>query len=162
MRTRRNRRTFPRRSAVLTVGALAALAGPVSATAQTTEGSAVIAVVDAFHTALASGDSTTALAQLTSDVTILESGNVETLEQYRSGHLRGDMRFAQAVRRERGELSVTVHGDVAWAHGTSVTTGRMGDRDIDSQGAELMVLTRRDGRWMIAAIHWSSRARRAP
>jgi hypothetical protein len=38
----------------------------------------------------------------------------------------------------------------------------MGDRDIDSQGAELMVLTRRGGRWMIAAIHWSSRARRAP
>jgi hypothetical protein len=89
MPPRRTRLTPPRRSAALTVGALAALAVPVTAAAQSTEETAVIAVVDAFHTALASGDSTTALAQLTPDVTILESGNVETLEQYRSGHLRG-------------------------------------------------------------------------
>ena len=118
------------------------------------------AVVDAFHAALSSGDSTTALAQLASDVTILESGGVETLEQYRAGHLTGDMRFAQAVRREQGEIHVTVMGEVAWAHSTNVTSGRMGEREINSQGAELMVLAREDGRWRITAIHWSSRQRR--
>ncbi len=134
-----------------------ALGAPVFA--QSDE-AAVVAVVDAFHSALSSGDSATALAQLADDVTILESGGVETLEQYRSGHLMGDMRFAQAVTRERGEIRVTVEGDVAWAHSTNVTRGSMGDREINSQGAELMVLARDGERWMIKAIHWSSRQRR--
>lgn len=127
--------------------------------AQSAEQSAVVAVVDAYHSALAAGDSATALAQLAPDVVILESGGVETLEQYRSGHLAGDMRFARAVTRERGEIEVTVVGDVAWAHSTSTTAGRLGDREIDSRGAELMVLSRTDGVWRIRAIHWSSRQR---
>ena len=122
--------------------------------------SSVIAVVDAYHSALASGDSATALTLLADDVTILESGGVETKAEYRSGHLRGDMAFAQAVPRDRGEIHVQMAGDVAWAWSTSVTQGRMGDRDVNSQGAELMVLQRVDGAWKIKAIHWSSRARR--
>ena len=132
------------------------------AQAQSDAEAAVIAVVDAFRAALASGDSMTALSQLADDVMILESGGVETLEQYRSGHLRGDMQFAQTMNRERGEITVTVLGDVAWAHSTSVTTGRRGDREVSSQGAELMVLARVDGRWLIKAVHWSSRQRRSP
>ena len=32
--------------------------------------------------------------------------------------------------------------------------------EINSQGAELMVLAREDGAWKIKAIHWSSRQRR--
>jgi ketosteroid isomerase-like protein len=117
-------------------------------------------VIEAFHAALAAGDSTAALSHLADDVTILESGGVEDKDHYRSGHLAGDMRFAQAVRRERGDVSVEVVGDVAWAHSTSVTQGRMGDREIDSQGAELVVLGRERGVWRIKAIHWSSRQRR--
>jgi ketosteroid isomerase-like protein len=93
-------------------------------------------------------------------VTILESGGVEDKSHYRSGHLAGDMRFAQAVPRQRGEITVTVRGDVAWAHSTSVTEGRMGEREINSQGAELVVLAREGGTWRIQAIHWSSRQRR--
>lgn len=144
-----------------TVSVLAScvLATASAVSAQSAE-AAVTAVVDTFHAALSSGDSAAALTRLAEDVTILESGGVETLEQYRSGHLVGDMRYAQAVNRERGEIRVTVLGDVAWAHSTNVTTGRMGEREINSQGAELMVLARQDGRWLIKAIHWSSRQRR--
>ena len=120
----------------------------------------VAVVIDAYHAALAAGDSTTALRHLAPDVTIIEGGRVENKEQYRSGHLAGDMRFAQAVRRERGEMQVRVLGDVAWAHSTSITQGRLGDRQINSQGAELMVLAREGGAWRIRAIHWSSRQRR--
>ena len=40
---------------------------------------------------------------------------------------------------------------------TSVRQGRMGDREINSRGAELVVLAREDGTWKIRAIHWSSR-----
>lgn len=138
--------------------ALLGFALPPSLLAQ--EDERVTAVVDAYHGALAAGDSATALSLLADDVTILESGGVETKEQYRSGHLAGDMRFAQAVPRERSEITVQVRGDVAWAWSTSVTEGRMGEREINSQGAELMVLTRQAGEWRISAIHWSSRQRR--
>ena len=93
-------------------------------------------------------------------MTILESGGVEDKESYRSGHLAADMRFAQSVPRERGEIHVKFLGDVAWAYSTSITQGRIGDREINSQGAELMVLAREDGAWKITAIHWSSRQRR--
>ena len=139
---------------------LAAAAAALLASSAEAQEREVAEVVGAFHDALASGDSTTALNLLADDVIILESGGAETKEQYRSGHLMGDMSFAQAVPRERGAINVTISGDVAWAHSMSVTQGRRGDREINSQSAELMVLTRADGRWLIRAIHWSSRQRR--
>jgi hypothetical protein len=120
----------------------------------------VVAVVDAFHAALAVGDSTTALSLLAENVVILENGSKEDKTHYRSGHLSGDIRFAQAVPRQRSEIEVRIVGGVAWAHSTSISQGQMGERTIDSQGAELMVLVRETGVWKINAIHWSSRARR--
>lgn len=119
----------------------------------------VVAVVDAFHEALVAGDSTAALALLSDDVVILEGGGVETKDEYRSGHLAGDMRFAAAVPAERGAMEVRRSDDVAWAWSTSVRQGRMGEREIDSRGAELVVLRRDEGDWRITAIHWSSRSR---
>lgn len=117
----------------------------------------VVAVVEAFHRALSAADSIGALSLLTDEVVILENGQSENKDHYRSGHLAGDIRFAQAVRRERSEIRVEVVGEVAWAHSTDETRGQMGDRTIDSRGAELMVLVREEERWKIAAIHWSSR-----
>jgi ketosteroid isomerase-like protein len=117
--------------------------------------------VDAFHRALAEGDSVSALALLDEDVTILESGGVEDKEHYRSGHLAGDMRFAASVPRERGDVEVRVVGDVAWAWSTNVAQGRLGEREVNSQGAELVVLRRQAEGWRIVAIHWSSRQRRS-
>ncbi|MHC4822000.1 MAG: hypothetical protein ACYTDX_09825, partial [Planctomycetota bacterium] len=72
---------------------------PRTAAGQECEEARVVAVIEAFHDALAAEDSTTALAQLADDVTILESGGVEDKTHYRSGHLSGDMRFARAVPR---------------------------------------------------------------
>jgi len=138
----------------------ASLLNPPTLAAQTSDETEVIAVVEGFHAALASGDSTGALAFLAEDVTILESGGVEDKAHYRSGHLAGDMRFAQAVPRERSPLQITLVGDVAWAHSTNVAQGQIGDREVNSQGAELVVLVRDGSAWVIKAIHWSSRARR--
>lgn len=135
---------------------LAVTAGGV--VAQDTRHGDVVAVVDAFHAALAAGDSATALSLLADDVVVLESGGTEDKDHYRSGHLAGDMRFAAAVPREREAVRVTVVGDVAWAWSTNRAQGRMGDREIDSNGAELVVLTHAAGTWMIRAIHWSSRS----
>jgi ketosteroid isomerase-like protein len=147
------------RSLIVLVSAWLYLAPASVLSAQSAQ---VVAIVDQYHAALASGDSTTALSLLAEDVMILESGGVETKERYRSGHLSGDMRFAQAVPRERSEITVQVLGDVAWAWSTSITQGQMGDREINSQGAELAVLARVDGKWLIKSIHWSSRQRRSP
>ena len=147
-----------RKAAYLSAVVLTAtLAGAGPARSQSVSDAEIVAVVDAFHAALAAGDSLAAVGHLAEDVTILESGGVENKTQYRSGHLSGDMRYAQAVSRERGEVSVTVLGNVAWTHSTSVVRGRMGDRDVHSQSVELMVLAREGDAWRIRAIHWSSR-----
>lgn len=131
--------------------------------ASSSDSAAVARTVARFHDALASGDSTGALALLASDATILESGGVETRDEYRSHHLPGDIGFARAIKSTRGPARVVVRGDVAWLTGTSTTQGDYRGRAINSTGAELMVLTRdasaADG-WRIAAIHWSSRTRR--
>lgn len=120
---------------------------------------AVVQAVDAYHAALAAGDSAAVAGLLTSDAVILEAGGVETRTQYLGGHLRGDIAFAAAVPRERGPIAVYLRGDVAWATSTSVTSGEYRGRAVNSVSAELMVLVRTTAGWRIAAIHWSSRSR---
>lgn len=133
--------TFPRRSA--------------------TDSSDVAAVVHRYHAALAAGDSGAALALLAPDAVVLESGSVESRDEYRSHHLPADIEFARAVPGERGPVMVRVRGDVAWASATSTTRGEFRGRQVNSSGAELMVLSREPDGWKIRAIHWSSRTRRA-
>lgn len=121
----------------------------------------VAATVDRFHAALAAGDSTAALGYLDDDVVVLESGGVESREQYRAHHLAADIAFSRAVPSTRSPSRVRVLGDVAWVSSTSITQGEFNGRAVNSSGAELMVLRRTPRGWKITAIHWSSRARRA-
>ena len=130
--------------------------------AMANDSAAVVAVVERYNEALARGDSATALSLLAPDAVILESGGVETREEYRSHHLPADIAFARAVRRERGPVRVAIQGDVAWVSSTSTSQGEYGGRTVNSAGAELMVLSRESDGWRIRAIHWSSRALRAP
>lgn len=127
---------------------------------QSRDSADVAAAVHAYDRALGAGDSTAALALLAPDAVILESGGIETREEYRSHHLPGDIAFARAVPSQGGAVGVRVRGDVAWAWSTSTTQGEFRGRQINSSGAELMVLTRTATGWRISAIHWSSRARR--
>src|SRR5687768_11914331 len=57
----------------------------------------IIAVVSEFHAALSTGDSATALRLLDPDAMVLESGEVETRDEYRSHHLAADIEFAKSV-----------------------------------------------------------------
>jgi uncharacterized GH25 family protein/ketosteroid isomerase-like protein len=139
---------------------LGTLAAAPAAGRQPGDSAAVAEVVHRFHGALESGDSATALSLLAEDAVIQESGGVETRAEYRGHHLPGDIEFARAVRSERGPVRVRVAGDAAWASSTSTTQGEFRGRAINSAGAELMVLVRTPQGWRIAAIHWSSRARR--
>lgn len=122
------------------------------------DSAAVVEVIERYHAALAQADTATAMALLAPDAIILESGGMETREEYRSHHLPADMAFARAVPRQRSSIEVRVHGNTAWAASTSVVRGTFRDREIDSRGAELMVLRRSPGGWLIEAIHWSSRS----
>lgn len=124
---------------------------------QSADSAAIVEVIDDFHDALVRGDSATVMELLAPEARILEGGGVETVEEYASHHLPADMAFASAVQRERGPLSVTVRGDVGWAVSTSRATGTWREREIDSAGAELVVLSRGERGWRIEAIHWSSR-----
>jgi hypothetical protein len=116
-------------------------------------------VVERYHRALSEGDSAAALAMLAPGAIILESGGVETRDEYRAHHLPGDIQFAQAVQSMRGPVRVMVRRDIAWGISTSITQGQYRERAINSAGAELMVLSREPDGWKIQAIHWSSRTR---
>lgn len=123
---------------------------------------AVALVVERFHRALRQSDSTAALAMLAPDVVILESGSMETRDEYRRHHLPADIAFASALPGVRAPLKIFINGNSAWAVGTSVTQGEFKGRAINSGGAELIVLSRGKSGWQIRAIHWSSRTRRPP
>ena len=126
------------------------------------DSAAVAATVQRFHAALAAGDSAAALALLAPDAVILESGGIESRDEYRAHHLPADIGFARAVPSQRGATRVKVQGSVAWAVTSSTTQGTYRERAINSTGAELMVLTREPDGWRIRSIHWSSRTRRQP
>lgn len=130
-----------------------------NASPHSTDSTAVVSALAAFHAALASGDSTAALRLLTPDAIILESGGSETVAEYRAHHLPADIAFARAVPSTRTLRRVAVTGDVAWVASTSTTRGEFRGRAINSRGAELATLRRTSGGWQITAMHWSSRTR---
>lgn len=118
-------------------------------------------VVDAFHAALAAGDSAGALGWLDPQVVIFESGGVErSRDEYASHHLGADMAFAGATSRDVQQQAQRVLGDdVAVVLSEVRATGEFRGRAVDSTNTETMVLRRtRDG-WRIIHIHWSSRRR---
>ena len=147
-------------TSLLLVVAPASLGAQAAATAPG-DSAAVAAVVSAFHAAMERGDSLGAMAMLAPDVEVLESGGIEDRAEFRAHHLAADIEFARAVKQVRGVLRVKVQGGVAWTSATSTSTGTFRGREINSSGAESMVLVRAaDGRWLISSIHWSSRSRR--
>jgi ketosteroid isomerase-like protein len=139
--------------------ALASLAiTDTAALAQAHGDSAVVAAaVERYHRALSQGDSAAALALLSPDAVIVESGMIESLREYRSHHLSADIAFARTVKATRSPVHASVEGDVAWTTATTTARGTYRSKPINSVGAELMVLTRTAGGWTIRAIHWSSR-----
>jgi ketosteroid isomerase-like protein len=144
---------------LLLCSTITALTGlPPALLAQTPgDSAAVAAVVERYHAALAAGDSAAALGQLAQDAVILESGGIESRQEYRAHHLPADITFARSVKATRSPVHVVVRGDVAWSTATSTTRGKYRGRPVNSSGAELMVLTRSRNGWKISAIHWSSR-----
>lgn len=125
------------------------------------DSTAVVSVARRFHEILATGDTTGINALLAPDLRVLEGGTVENRQEYLAHHLAADIEFAKAVEEERTPFSYRCEGNVAWLVSTSTSTGKFKGRDINSAGAELLILSRTEKGWQIRAIHWSS-ARRQP
>jgi ketosteroid isomerase-like protein len=121
------------------------------------DSAAVVQVMRRFREALIAGDSPTALALLHDDVRVLESGGIETRDEYATHHLPADMAFLQAIPGSSELVRLDIRENVAWASSRSVQQGTFRDRPVNSRGAELMVLVRTPQGWRIAAVHWSSR-----
>lgn len=118
----------------------------------------IAAAVDAFHDAMKKGDSAAVMAALAPDAQILEGGHAETRSEYEKGHLVADIEFAQAVPSTRENRIVRQEGSVAWVTSSSRVSGSFKGRDVNSAGAELIVLAKTADGWRIRAIHWSSHA----
>ena len=143
--------------------ALLALASLVLATAAVASASEapdpqIAATVDAFHDALTKGDRAAVMALLAPDAQILEGGHAESREEYEKGHLAADIEFAQAVQSKRENVVARQEGSAGWVTSSSRVSGNFKGRDVNSAGAELIVLTKTPDGWRIRAIHWSSHA----
>jgi len=150
-----------RRAAVIAVQVFL-VAAPVCAQRNRASDSVdVVAVRDAFHHALTVGDSAAAMQLLAPEVQVLESGGSQSREEYRREHLASDIAYAKAVTSTTTSVRITLAGDAAWVASSSTTTGEFNGRPVHSLSAELMILRRVPGaddrRWVIEAIHWSSR-----
>ena len=120
-----------------------------------------VTAVMRFHEALATQDSIGALSLLASDVLVLESGAIQTRAEYLSHHLGADMKAMQGSKGVRTLVRVTMLGDAAYVVSKTETPATNADGSNASEMAEIMVLSKAPNGWMIRAIHWSSRRRRA-
>ena len=122
-------------------------------------GADVRAVLESFYGAMKTGDTATAMAQIAPDAIFVESGRLETRDEYEKNHLPADIAFEKQVEGKRGEWRITVNGDTAWAIASTEFVGTFDTVPVDFVSTQLAVLTRDDGRWLIRSIHWSSMRR---
>ena len=143
--------------ALLTLVSLT-LVGAAFATGEEAPDPQIAAAVDGFHDALKKGDRAAVMALLAPDAQILEGGHAESREEYEKGHLASDIEFAQAVPSKRENIVTRQQGSTAWVTSSSRVAGSFKGRDVNSAGAELIVLSKTADGWRIRAIHWSSHA----
>lgn len=117
--------------------------------------------VEQFHAALTAGDSARAVALLSKDVLVLESGAVQTRAEYLSHHLGADMKASNGSKAVRSIVQVQLMGEAAYVVSKSITPPTGAEGATGSEMAELMVLSKTPSGWSIRAVHWSSRRKRS-
>lgn len=161
MRNYRTKFLLPQLMVVLTLACPHRVAAQAGSKA-TPDSVAIITTLERFHALLARGDTLNAVKLLAPDLTVLESGDIESRSEYLAHHLQADVEFERGVPGTRRVRSVQQLGDVAWISSESISHGMFRGSPIHSRGAELVVLARERGDWRIRAIHWSSRRIAAP
>lgn len=80
----------------------------------------------------------------------------EAAHGFKAALIAGDIGFLKSVPPVLTSDQVTVYGDMALYTSESTSTGEYRDREINSRGAETLVLLRTEAGWKIRHIHWSS------
>lgn len=119
--------------------------------------SEVAAVLESFYGAIRKGDAAAAMRLIAADAIFIESGFLETRDEYETNHLPRDIEFEREITGKREPLRIRVQGDTAWVVANTVYEGKFQDFSVSFVSVQLMVLTRAAGEWRIRAIHWSSR-----
>ena len=100
------------------------------------------------------------------DVTIYEGTGINNgWADYRDRHLGPELKAFTNLQFGHTETKVTMMpgGQSAYATSRYTIKAKMGERDLDSEGLETLVLLKMpDGSWKIRHSHTSSRARRPP
>ena len=114
-------------------------------------------IVNSFHEALSTGNKNSVLELLSHDLIVIENGHIETSEEYISHHLDADLAFSTEVNNQHTLIKARNSVETAWLVSRSHARGTFHDKNVNSIGAELIILEKQSGIWKITAIHWSSR-----
>ena len=117
----------------------------------------VAAVLESFYGAIKRGDPQAAMSVIAHDALFVESGKLETREQYEKNHLPADIDFEKQVTGKRDPLRITFKDDAAWVIATTTYDGKFEGAPVQFVSAQLMVLSKDEDAWKIRSIHWSSR-----
>lgn len=103
------------------------------------------------------GDAAAVMAHIAPGAIFVESGIIETREEYEKNHLPADIGFEKQVSGVRKPVQITTDGNTAWIVAETAFDGTFEGSPISFVSTQLAVLTLMDGRWLIRSIHWSSR-----
>ena len=113
--------------------------------------------VDAFHAALARGDSVAAAALLDTSAVIYEQGQAELSKaEYVASHLPADIAFLAIARETVGTRTGGANAGLAWIATQGHVEGHLGDRFVVRDTTESMILRKTSLGWRIVHVHWSS------
>ena len=109
----------------------------------------VTTVLETFYGAMKTGDTAAAMRQIAPDAVFVESGRLETRDEYEKNHLPADIGFERQVTGKRGTWQVKFEGDTAWAIVTTDYEGTFDGSEVNFVSAQLAVLTHETGSWLI-------------
>ena len=128
-----------------------------SSTSKPTDRADVEAAIESFYAAMKKGDPKAAMAMIAPDAVFVESGRLETRQQYEESHLPADIDFEKQITGKRSPWNIKVNGDTAWGIASTTYEGTVDGADVNFVSRQLAVVTRgEDGKWLIRSIHWSS------
>ena len=128
-----------------------------STTSKPTDEADVKAAIETFYAAMKKADTKAAMAMIAPDAMFVESGRLETRQQYEESHLPADIDFEKQITGKRSPWRITVNGDTAWGIASTEYQGTVDGRDVAFVSRQLAVVTRgEDGKWLIRSIRWSS------
>lgn len=113
-------------------------------------------MLESFYGAIKKGDAKAAMSVIAPDAMFVESGKLETREQYEKNHLPLDIDFERQITGKRGPMRITFAGDTAWIIVTTEYDGKVDGGPVAFASSQLMVLTKGAEGWKIRSIHWSS------